>query len=277
MTFYMEEMSVDEVKTMQFGILMEVASFCQDNGIDYFLGGGTLLGAVRHKGFIPWDDDIDILMPRPDYDRFIRSFNKQIRMLKVCAYEIDSSYVYPFAKVCHTDTYLEEHTLCSYPLGVNIDVFPIDGLADNIKHSNRLFRKTRLLRRLYSMKVMEPRKGRDIHKEVIRAGGQLFLYPVGVQQLVASIIRLSKTYSYETNEYVGCVAWGYGEKERMKKEVFREGVDVVFEGYTFRAPIGYDQYLTGLYEDYMQLPPVEKRQSHHVFRAYWKSKEWASR
>ena len=271
--FYVEQMSTEEVKAVQLSILVDVASFCQENGIRYFLAGGTLLGAIRHKGFIPWDDDIDILMPRPDYERFLRSFNNNTRKtapLKVSAYEIDSSYIYPFAKVCNTNTHLEEHTLYSYPLGVHIDVFPIDGLPDDVRDSNRLFGKVKFLKHLYGLKVMKPRRGRSFHKEIIRAVGQLFLYLVSTKQLVANITELSKTYCYETSNHAGCVAWGYGKRERLKKAVFAEAIDVIFEGHTFRAPVGYDEYLVALYGDYMQLPPVEKRQSHHMFRAYWK-------
>src|SRR5690554_3543177 len=112
MGFSPKKMSVKELKAVQLGILLDVVSYCENKGISYYLGAGTLLGAIRHNGYIPWDDDIDILMPRPDYERFVQSFNHNARpaeVLKVAAYETDPSYIYPFAKVCNLNTYLEEH------------------------------------------------------------------------------------------------------------------------------------------------------------------------
>lgn len=129
----MRLISFEEHKKIQLSILRDIDVFCQKNQIKYFLAFGTLLGAIRHKGFIPWDDDIDIAMPRPDYNKFILSFNGMVDNLKVLAPEIDLDYYAPYANVYDTRTVLEEKgtSHLKFEIGVKIDVFPIDGVPTN--------------------------------------------------------------------------------------------------------------------------------------------------
>lgn len=271
----MKEMSLDDIKSTQLGILKEVSSFCEDNNITYFLGGGTLLGAIRHKGYIPWDDDIDILMPRTDYDRFLRTFNDNIgnEMIQVSANEIDRLYHHTIAKVSDYNTCLIERYTLNYPLGVNIEIFPLDGLPHDLKDSNKLFNMVGFLRKLHEIKRMEHREGRNIFKSSFLIASKLVLCFINIEQLIEKISTYSKRCCYEESAYVGCVVAGYGKRERMSKEVFKKSIDVEFEGFIFKAPIGYDDYLTGLYGNYMQLPPKEKRVSHHSYKSYWKEEE----
>jgi lipopolysaccharide cholinephosphotransferase len=268
----MKEMSLDEIRFIQVKILKEVSDFCNNNNINYFLSGGTLLGAVRHKGYIPWDDDIDIMMPRPDYEHFLKLFNISNRSenIKVLANEIDSSFPYTFAKVVDCNTYLIEDTSLKFPMGVNIDIFPIDGLSNSLKESNKFIKRIGLLKNMYSLKIIEKREGRSILKEMILKLSKLILYFIKIPTLVEKIILYARKYSYEQSDYVGCIVWGYGERERMNKVVFESSIDLEFEDFYFKVPIGYDNYLESLYGNYMQLPPIEKRVSHHSFKAYWK-------
>ncbi|MFR5682857.1 MAG: phosphorylcholine transferase LicD [Clostridia bacterium] len=123
-------MSLEEIKSIQLDILSQVANYCDRNGLRYFLAYGTLLGAVRHKGYIPWDDDIDIMMPRPDYMQFINSFNNEKCALRVGSHYLDKNYPYVIAKVYDTSTLCKENIDVEYSIGINIDVFPIDGLPE---------------------------------------------------------------------------------------------------------------------------------------------------
>ena len=138
-----KNINLEELKKIQFDILKKVAAFCEKNKIKYYLGYGTLLGAVRHKGYIPWDDDIDIIMPRPDYLRFIEIFNKSTPSpeLKVLSHYIDKNHPYPFIKLINTKTKQVSHSSIKYDMGVCIDIFPLDGLPKSIHKSNFLYAK----------------------------------------------------------------------------------------------------------------------------------------
>ena len=130
----MKQINIEEIRKLQISILLYVHEFCKKNNIRYSLSGGTLLGAVRHKGYIPWDDDIDIMMPRPDYERFVNEFNenrKDVEYKVICSYN-DSQFFQPFAKVVNTKTFLKEtYKRPVAQMGVYIDVFPIDGLPND--------------------------------------------------------------------------------------------------------------------------------------------------
>ena len=143
----MKEIEIEELKRIQIGILKHLDAFCKENNLTYFMCGGTLLGAVRHKGFIPWDDDIDIMMKREDYDKLIALYPKNDNSnFKLFSYELDKSFPYPFAKMDDCRTIFEEEINDSYKIGVNIDIFPIDYITEdlNCQHSI-LMRNKRLI------------------------------------------------------------------------------------------------------------------------------------
>ena len=119
------KVTLEEMRDLQLAMMDKIHEFCVERGIRYSLGGGTLLGAVRHKGYIPWDDDIDIMLPRPDYERFLKEFDGVYPNFKVLHLNNDRTYPYLFAKVYDSRTLLVE---CRATMGVYIDVFPIDGL-----------------------------------------------------------------------------------------------------------------------------------------------------
>ena len=131
----MKEIGIEELKRIQIGILKHLDAFCNENNLKYFMCGGTLLGAVRHKGFIPWDDDIDIMMKREDYDKLIELYPKNDNSnFKLFSYELDKSFPYPFAKMDDFRTIFEEEINDSYKIGVNIDIFPIDYITEDELH-----------------------------------------------------------------------------------------------------------------------------------------------
>ena len=264
----MKKISNKEVKMIQIDILKHVSKFCEDNDIKYFLSGGTLLGAVRHKGYIPWDDDIDIMLLRKDYDKFIKLFNVNSNKYKVFSNDTDKLYPFPFAKVSDLNTLLKENTNIKYPLGINIDVFPLDILPDNEYESIKFYRKVKVLKKIYILKSLKFKKDRTFIKKAIQCFAYIVLKPISVESIVKKICKISIKYNMKDSRYIGCVVWGYGMKERMNKGVFNETIKVEFEGDMYNAPIGYDEYLRSLYGDYMKLPSVEKRQTHHEYEAF---------
>ena len=125
----MKELTKEEMRTLWVHMLDVIDAWCRSNGVNYSLSSGTLIGALRHKGFIPWDDDIDIGMPREDYERFVRSFNCAYPGTQLMSPELDPRFCMPFAYVYREDTLLieEKITYHNFPIGVKVDVFPLDG------------------------------------------------------------------------------------------------------------------------------------------------------
>lgn len=258
--------NIEELKAIQLSILDEVTCYCENNGLKYFLGYGTLIGAIRHKGYIPWDDDIDIIMPRPDYERLINSFNATHNVRQVIAHTLNSYYSLPFAKVYDTRTCLHETMYKDKGVfGVYIDIFPLDGYGD----VNQIKRINRLSEYLNAKKAVIDRQ-RSIKKNIIILIGKLLLLRKSIAQIVESMDIIAKTYSYESSNRVKSFFSVYGENEVCERVLLEETIKAEFEGKEYCVPKNYDAYLRLIYGDYMQLPPIEKRVTHHIFEAWWK-------
>ena len=139
----MKKLTLKEIQEIELNLLLEFDLICRQNNLRYSLGGGSLLGAVRHKGFIPWDDDIDVMMPRPDYDKFLRLSKKQIMGFNLITYDTVTGYNGLSAKMWDTSTMIQDDLMdISFELGVNIDVFPIEGLGNSEQEALKIFKKT---------------------------------------------------------------------------------------------------------------------------------------
>lgn len=262
-TLTLRELQLEELK-----ILKDLAKYLNENNYTYFLCAGTLLGAVRHKGFIPWDDDIDILMPREEYSRLIKEYNqnpiKKDYTLK--ALELNNSG-YPFAKLVTNNIVIESKSAEDKNLW--IDIFPIDGYPDDYDESLKL--EKRILTRK-GMIYLHTTSFKNIWKEKKSVKNRIlkmFLKPISmlvpVKTSAKKIQKMATKYKYSTSKYVGGSVWGYGIQERMEKEkVFSSAAELEFEGEKFCAPIGYKEYLSNIYGDYMKLPPEEKRVTHNI-------------
>lgn len=259
----MRNISLDELKTIQLDLLQKTVDFCEKNGLRYFLCGGTLIGAIRHKGYIPWDDDIDIAMPRPDYDRFVKTFNRSGNYYHVVNLDTNHDYAYSYAKVYDNRTILKElHYLGE--IGVNIDLFPADGVKDEAQ-----IRKIMRLHKILHSKRANYYK-RTISKKIINTFGKLLLLPFSAHQIATWIDNEARKYPFGSLPMAGVIANSTGPGEMVDKSVYDSYIYVDFEGRKYRAPIGYDTWLRSVYGDYMQLPPIEDRVTHHTFEAWWK-------
>lgn len=264
-----KEVTPEQVKEIGYRILSDVAAFCEDNGIQYALACGTALGAIRHNGFIPWDDDVDICMPRPDYERFLDMYTSKQFALYDTRYQKD--YPYAFAKVCARNTVLIDDIEEPCRFGVYIDIFPIDGLPESDvlrkKHMNMLGWDFRLL----AWKRTHRGKKLDIPHKLIMLAAKSVLHIIPIRFLIWKLEYDVKKYSYTRSGYVGHLVspspWGTDVKP---KAVFENPVRHVFEDREFFVPGDVDKYLTLEYGDYMQLPPEEKRVAKHDFVAYYK-------
>lgn len=258
----MKELDLQTIKAYEIDILDAIDSFCRQRSLTYFLAYGTLLGAIRHNGFIPWDDDIDICMPRKDYDIFVREFQGNDRY-KVISYETDPRYPRIFAKVIDTRTVAEETTAqyeCDY--GVFVDIFPTDGVPDDPEKRKKYI--SRITKLIYMVKRGTENAPAASFADTVKNR----LSKWGRRNFATAVIRhLSSKYSCDNCRYVGDIL-AYGQV--FEKECFSETIEVEFEGKRYLGPKGYDGYLTSQYGDYMQLPPVEDRVLTHGLRVYLK-------
>ena len=244
------------------GILDYVHQFCEKHGITYFLSSGSLLGAVRHGGYIPWDDDLDIYMPRKDYERLLAEFkgNEQFKLLDP-AKEIH--YYYTFAKVVDLRTKMVEQETEGYEIGVYIDVFPVDYVPDNMKERERVYRRKKLLYKIRRCKISSnnPLQSRLAYI-VYRC------WPMTVKQIERKIRRLI-VLEEPTHTVCNMTEAGPSIKGCFPAEDIASSVDIEFEGKLYKTMAGYKDYLKRTYGDYMTLPPVEQRVT-HKFEAYIK-------
>lgn len=261
----MKELTIAEVKDIQVEILQSVADFCDQNNITYFLAAGTMLGAIRHKGFIPWDDDIDIIIPRPDYERLLKTFKAD--HLDIGYPTLSSDYFYPYIKISDNRTTLKEDFTLDMGLGVNIDVFPLDGFPQEEKQIDEHLAKLRSYRKPILFKVFKISERLVSYKKLI-LNTLRFLTPINYY--LKKVIKTAKLYAFETSENAGIAVWGYGKREVCPQTVFTDSVEVEFENRKFKAPIGYEKYLTNVYGDYMQLPPKSERKPKHHYQAFYK-------
>lgn len=260
----MRELTSTEIKAEELKILLEVDIFCKEHNIRYYLVGGTLLGAIRHRGFIPWDDDIDICMPRPDYERFIRTFSSDKGLMVLNKYW--NNFTFPYSKVINQryicDLTYDNSTGNRY---IWIDVFPIDGLPHELDTVRAIYRKEDYYRKVLMLNTARLGQGRSGLRMIAKFFLKPFALLYGADRVVKKMEKIASMYKYEDYEYVGCIVWGlYGIGERMPKSEFEKAVEVEFEGHQFPAFSCWDDYLKGLYNDYMEIPPENKRGSHEM-------------
>ncbi len=265
----MKEIGRERLKEIQLEILDAVMTFCEENGIKCWLNGGTLLGAVRHKGYIPWDDDIDLGMLRPDYDKFMAVFNKKNDRYKFVSYETDKNSFECFGKVFDTSTILYEPDEKGEKLSVYIDIFVMDNAPVDEAEQKRMLRRRNIFvvcnlgRKLPIF--LKPTRGSFLRSLAVYAFRAILrIFPR--HYFVKGLVENSRRYVEEDTGLVGdFTGLRHAVIEREKLE---EMTQLEFEGKKYNVPVGYDEWLRKLYGDYMQLPPAEKRVSTHFFKAY---------
>ena len=265
----LKELSMVDIHSSLRKMLQKIDSVCRENGIQYFLSGGTAIGAVREKGFIPWDDDLDIMLPRKDYEKLIGILEKE----KDGNYKVfslnDKSWNRPYS--CYVDERtVGKHELVDYShLGVTLDILPIDGMPSSAEIVTKYYKRLRIIYALYysSLKINYGKEERLIP---LKKAVSLLTKRIGAHRLCVKINEISKRISYEEADFVGCsVLIHFMEKEWFKKEWFKEQLYVPFEDGIFPVMCGYDEYLTALYGDYMKRPEQEGDPDHHT-KYYWK-------
>ena len=254
-----EQLLMDEIRSIEISIMDHIDSICKENNLRYYLFYGTLLGAVRHKGFIPWDDDIDIVMPRPDYELFVSLYrpNEQYELKKPG----DEEYCYEFAKVVDKHTIVCEEVTGKSPYGIWVDIFPLDGLNRKDKLQN------------LSLFVLQRSRVASVYSHLPKSSPLskpfVFLFwkickRIGHPFFLRRICSLSKKYRFGDTEYVGFAPSIHSKSKFLDISWFNDAVEMRFEDRAYWAPKQWDSCLSSLYGDYMKLPPEDKRQPHYV-------------
>jgi len=267
---YQEVTDIREIQQMELGIMEYIHEVCQKIGVKYFLAYGSLIGAVRHKGFIPWDDDMDICMLREDYEKLQDYLiaNPDERY-EVMSYKNNLNYVYPFMKVQDNQTYLlEEDVRIDSNMGIYVDIFPVDGYEDDSVFKDKM---TRLIKKrqlsCYTFKGITNTK--SLLNSLIRYISVIIFYFTNTNKYIRGIDELAKSRKVDDYELVDYLIYKDMNKPVWKREWLNQTITGVFEGKEFMIPKNYHEILTSDYGDYMQLPPVELRFSHHDFQL-WK-------
>lgn len=266
----MTELSLNEVKEIAFQILIHFKSFCEKNDIRYFLSNGTLLGAIKYRQFIPWDDDIDVFVVREDYEKLIRLYDDS-KEYCLFARERNGDFCYPFAKLCDMRTRKKEVNINNrVELGVDIDIFPLDVFPNDISQAKKQVNEINSIIEQLNFAKLKFNSGKNIFCTVIKNVIILFNKIITAEKHLNKIERIVSCGDDNAEMvFCGCLVWPiYGEREIIPAEVFSDTIEVEFEGEKFPAPIGYDIYLRSLYGDYEQDPPLEKQKTHHLFKAY---------
>ncbi|WP_415945839.1 LicD family protein [Selenomonas montiformis] len=280
----MKELTPTEIKKIQIDMLEEVKTFCEMHGLNYYLSGGTLLGAVRHKGYIPWDDDIDLMMPRKDYEWFLIHYRNEMYSVHTVELGEERPLAMMFMK---NNTKLTDLSGSPYDVAEHlyIDIFPIDNLSNNKVIRNFLCLVKELLIYCYDGALLE-------YKSTMRYNDRsagLFSWKRRVRNIVKYIFitffrhtssgfwgrlahQLSKFYAHRDTKWKGVMITqahhNHGLGELLPAKFFEDKVLLEFESKLYSAPVGYEKYLSSLFGNYMQLPPEEKRISHHDFRVF---------
>ena len=264
-------MTLQEIQSVNLEIMKDIHTFCVDNGIRYSLAYGSLLGAIRHKGFIPWDDDIDIMMPRPDFDLFSKTFKSRKGFELSSVYGDDTYVNYTRVYDCNT-VVISPAKQAKHPVGIWVDVFPIDAISDDASEQKSQFDRIRhytylIMRYRFALRDLEESSLKKrirgclrIVKLIFENGGLFF------QKWHNRVISLCNQFTFGETRYCSslvCVeANAKNRQEVFQTSDFEHYRLMPFESESFYVIDAYDDFLTTVFGDYMQLPPEEKRVSH---------------
>ena len=267
---------IRELQLCELETLREILKICEENNLRYFMMGGTFLGAVRHNGFIPWDDDIDIGMPREDYEKFLEIAHKNLKGNYTVDYfkfsQDKQNYISNYIpKIQNNKFMLKNNTAeISREIPSWIDVFPLDGMPNNkikmnIHKFNLLYRRLMLKYSEFSKIVNQDIKGRPIHEKILMYIGKVINFEkfLDTYKCLEKLDKTMRKYKYEDYKYVVNIMGDDKYKEMFHKKIYDEIEEYKFEGIMLKGPKDYDYVLKQLYGDYMKIPKKEEQNKHN--------------
>lgn len=270
-------MTLEQIQKVSLEIVVKISQLCEQLGLRYYLAYGTLIGAIRHKGFIPWDDDLDIMMYREDYDTlkdYFLSHKEELAPLALFCPETNADYPYTLPRVSNCDYIIDTDNEKNCGLGIFVDIYPLDRVSsDPAVYTKQKRTASRYASLCFLSTRLRCEKGntKSPLKRLIKYPAFLFAKLLGKKFLFRKLRALATAHSGEESPYIGVVEWGAdGVKDIYPETWFADGITVPFENTQLSVPVNYDDVLRQMYGDYMQLPPEEDRIGHHFYRAYRK-------
>ncbi len=258
----MNSFSTRELQLKLLEIMKVFHNVCEKHELKYFMLGGTMLGAIRHEGFIPWDDDMDVGMPREDYERLINLPKSELPENIIIKTPYNSSdLIFPYSKIMDSNTTLVEDRLDGIIEGIYIDVFPLDGAGNSMKYA-----KLRYLGYYWKQGLLFNNQDYGEKRTILRRLVQKYARSRDIQTLYMSLEKWMKRIQYDKSTVIGNYAGAWGFKEFVMKDIMETPVLYEFEGLKLYGVNNSHFYLSSLYGDYMKLPPEDKQKSHHKIK-----------
>lgn len=264
----LKELTMKEIQEGSLEVLKTFIGICEENNFQYFIAYGSLIGVVRHKGFIPWDDDLDVWMPRKDYERFIEyciENSDRLKPLQLHHYRTNKNYIYAIARLSDSRYVTDYYNVRNYGLGLFIDIYPLDGCEADEKFLKRIYSKRSFI---YLCSAKDYVSSTNKMKNVIRFPLYFFCKHVDLSKKLRDLDKFSQKYKYGSSTFITCTCWD--PAALYKTEWFENSIEADFEGIKVRIPERYDEILRAEYGDYMKLPPESERYGRHNYKAYKK-------
>ena len=265
------EYTIEKIHQIDLNIFKEFKKICDENDLDYYIIGGTFLGAIRHKGFIPWDDDMDIAMPRSDFEKFKEISSKCLpQNMKLVTFENDEKYRYYLPRIVDLDTKIIEkrYSKLNETSHLFIDIFPIDGTPNN-----KLLRKiyffrvlfNRMLVSWYYIDTIDTSRKRTKFEKILIFFGKIFPTKkiINPKKRLKKIDNMMKKYDMNKCKYSGTIMGAYRTREIVPTDYFGKPTYYNFENMQIYGPEKYDEYLTHMYGNYMEIPKNINTNQHY--------------
>lgn len=268
------ELSIDEIHKVTLKIVERFIEICEELGVNYYVAYGSLIGAVRHRGFIPWDDDFDVIMLRNDYEIFCDyciKHQNEMKPYRLFTRETDYNYPYNIARLNNMDYKAVYENVQEYDSGAFIDIYPFDGAGSDAeqvikrlkKKKSNLFRITLWSIDSHYTKSTYNKWYRSAIKYIVRSYTKIR----GSKYFLDRLEKFKNLYNLSTSRYVAEMTWD-SNLILCEKKWFDDYIYMDFENLKVKVPIGYDEFLKRQYGDYMKLPPKEKQIPQHEYQLY---------